>query len=83
MCDEQEVYNIMKMGNANRAVTATNMNAESSRSHSLFILTLTQVNNDDGSSRTGKLYLVDLAGSEKVAKTGAVGQTFEEAKNIN
>lgn len=73
----------MKKGNGNRAVTATNMNAESSRSHSMFILTLVQTNNEDQSSRTGKLYLVDLAGSEKVSKTGAVGQTFEEAKNIN
>jgi kinesin family protein 5 len=29
------------------------------------------------------LYLVDLAGSEKVLKTGATGQTLDEAKNIN
>jgi kinesin family protein 5 len=40
-------------------------------------------NADDGSSKTGKLYLVDLAGSEKIGKTGAVGQTLEEAKSIN
>lgn len=71
--DESEVYGVMKRGNGNRAVTSTNMNAESSRSHSLFILTLIQRNVEDGSSKTGKLYLVDLAGSEKVSKTGAVG----------
>ena len=35
------------------------------------------------SSKTGKLYLVDLAGSEKVGKTGAKGNTLEEAKTIN
>ena len=40
-------------------------------------------NAEDGSSKTGKLYLVDLAGSEKIGKTGAVGQTLEEAKSIN
>ena len=40
-------------------------------------------NSEDFSSKTGKLYLVDLAGSEKISKTGAVGQTKEEAKNIN
>ena len=34
-------------------------------------------------AKTGKLYLVDLAGSEKVEKTGAKGQTLEEAKTIN
>ena len=47
------------------------MNAESSRSHSLFIISITMRDNDDGSAKTGKLYLVDLAGSEKIAKTGA------------
>ena len=40
-------------------------------------------NNEDGSQKTGKLYLVDLAGSERVGKTGAQGQTLEEAKGIN
>ena len=46
------------------------MNAESSRSHSIFILTVTQNNLEDLSCKTGKLYLVDLAGSEKISKTG-------------
>ena len=59
------------------------MNAESSRSHSLFILTVTQNNTADLSCKVGRLYLVDLAGSEKISKTGAAGQTLEEAKMIN
>jgi kinesin family member 5 len=46
-------------------------------------LTIIMNNTEDGSCKTGKLYLVDLAGSEKISKTGAVGQTLEEAKNIN
>ena len=46
-------------------------------------MTITQNNNTDFSSKTGKLYLVDLAGSEKVGKTGAKGQTLDEAKTIN
>jgi hypothetical protein len=41
------------------------MNSESSRSHSLFILSVT-TKTSDGSNKTGKLYMVDLAGSEKV-----------------
>lgn len=73
----------MKIGNEHRATAATLMNDTSSRSHSLFIITLTMNNGDDGSVKTGKLYLVDLAGSEKIGKTGAQGQTLEEAKNIN
>ena len=59
------------------------MNDVSSRSHALFILTITMDNRDDGSCKVGKLFLVDLAGSEKISKTGAQGQVLEEAKNIN
>lgn len=59
------------------------MNAESSRSHSIFLITINQRNTETGTSKTGNLYLVDLAGSEKVGKTGASGTTLEEAKKIN
>lgn len=83
VCDEQEVFQIMKAGNKNRITASTKMNKESSRSHSLFILTITVNNKADDSCKTGKLYLVDLAGSESNEKTGAVGQTAVEAKNIN
>jgi kinesin family protein 5 len=59
------------------------MNAESSRSHSIFVLEVSQKNIVTGSTKIAKLSLVDLAGSEKVNKTGATGQTLEEAKKIN
>jgi len=45
--DEDEVYACMKIGSSNRATTATNMNAESSRSHSMFVLTMIMTNNED------------------------------------
>ncbi|CAG8665270.1 14885_t:CDS:10, partial [Funneliformis caledonium] len=79
----QEVYEVMKRGGNARIVAYTNMNAESSRSHSIFVITVNQKNLSDGSVKSGKLSLVDLAGSEKVGKTGASGQTLEEAKKIN
>ncbi|CEL51581.1 Kinesin heavy chain OS=Syncephalastrum racemosum PE=2 SV=1 [Rhizoctonia solani AG-1 IB] len=79
----KEVYEIMRQGGQARVVTATNMNAESSRSHSIFLITIQQKNIETGAMKTGNLYLVDLAGSEKVGKTGASGQTLEEAKKIN
>ncbi|KAI5797638.1 P-loop containing nucleoside triphosphate hydrolase protein [Geopyxis carbonaria] len=79
----QEVYEVMKRGGSSRAVAATNMNQESSRSHSIFVITINQKNVETGSMKTGSLFLVDLAGSEKVGKTGATGQTLEEAKKIN
>lgn len=41
---ENQIYDLMRLGNKNRSTAATNMNAESSRSHSIFILTITQNN---------------------------------------
>ena len=79
----EEVYHLMSLGSSNREVAYTQMNSGSSRSHSIFILTVTQTSLCDFSSKTGKLFLVDLAGSEKVGKTGAEGKRLEEAKNIN
>jgi len=60
------VYKLMELGSVNRSTGSTLMNAESSRSHSIFILTLTQNNTEELSCKTGSLYLVDLAGSEKI-----------------
>ncbi|CAG9331391.1 unnamed protein product [Blepharisma stoltei] len=83
VADPLEVSDLMKVGSQNREVGYTNMNAGSSRSHSIFILTVSQSNSQDLSAKTGKLYLVDLAGSEKIGKTGAEGKRLEEAKTIN
>ena len=79
----EDVYAALKIGSNNRAQAATLMNEHSSRSHSIFILTINQNNKKEGFSKVGKLYLVDLAGSEKLSKTGATGLTVDEAKLIN
>ena len=42
------------------------MNAESSRSHSIFLINVEQENKTERKKISGKLYLVDLAGSERV-----------------
>ena len=81
--DAEDVLDALKRGDENRHVAATKMNAVSSRSHSVFMMKVSQRNLDDGSTKTGQLNLVDLAGSEKIQKTGATGQTLEEAKMIN
>ena len=65
-----------------RHVAATRANQQSSRSHTIFILKVTQKFPNE-SEKQGVLNLVDLAGSEKVGKTGATGETLEEAKKIN
>lgn len=80
---EDEVFSLLKIGNENRSIGVTDMNSQSSRSHSCFILQIEQKNTADFSSKTGKIYLVDLAGSERISKTGAAGGTLTEAKNIN
>lgn len=59
------------------------MNEKSSRSHSVFILTIYQKNTKTDAAKLGKLFLCDLAGSEKVGKTQASGQTLDEARMIN
>eukprot|EP01129_Flabellula_baltica_P009978 TRINITY_DN4162_c0_g1_i1.p1 TRINITY_DN4162_c0_g1~~TRINITY_DN4162_c0_g1_i1.p1 ORF type:complete len:1087 (+),score=291.60 TRINITY_DN4162_c0_g1_i1:13-3273(+) len=79
---EGDVLDLLKLGEQYRAVASTDMNAESSRSHSLFILNM-ESKSKDGSTQSGRLNLADLAGSEKVGKTGAKGDTLEEAKKIN
>lgn len=65
-----------------RSVSETSLNKNSSRSHLLFQLEITQKLQDD-TERRGLLNLIDLAGSEKVSKTHAIGITLEEAKKIN
>ena len=63
------------------------MNNESSRSHAVFSIVLTQTLTDLQSGVSGekvsRISLVDLAGSERAVKTGAVGERLKEGSNIN
>mmetsp|Transcript_24792 Transcript_24792/g.53615 ORF Transcript_24792/g.53615 Transcript_24792/m.53615 type:complete len:413 (+) Transcript_24792:296-1534(+) len=78
-----ETLAVMYMGASNRAVAATGLNSGSSRSHSVFTITVSQKDVNTSASKSGKLVLVDLAGSEMVRKSNASGQQLEEAKMIN
>jgi myosin heavy subunit len=71
-------------------VAATNMNDQSSRSHSCFTIKIekkTTTELEGGVTRENyvkaKLNLVDLAGSERAEKTGATGAVLKEGANIN
>jgi kinesin family protein 5 len=77
----EDIFELLKLGQENRAVAGTNQNARSSRSHTIFILDIEQ-KNGDGSVKQARLNLVDLAGSERIDKTGATGQTLKEAMKI-
>ncbi|KAI8822197.1 P-loop containing nucleoside triphosphate hydrolase protein, partial [Fimicolochytrium jonesii] len=84
--DVEEMDRLMSFGNKNRSVGATEMNATSSRSHSIFSITVeASEKGQDGEEhiRAGKLHLVDLAGSERQGKTGATGDRLKEATKIN
>ncbi|CAD8136873.1 unnamed protein product [Paramecium octaurelia] len=81
----QEMREKLLHGRENRAVGATAMNQDSSRSHSLFQITVETNEIVQGQSHVtvGKLNLVDLAGSERQSKTHATGDRLKEAININ
>ena len=74
---------VMSLGWKNRSVGATLMNADSSRSHSIFTIQLEMANVDDQGEehiKAGKLNLVDLAGSERQAKTGKLSSNSQLLK---
>uniref|UniRef100_A0A182RJ75 Kinesin-like protein n=1 Tax=Anopheles funestus TaxID=62324 RepID=A0A182RJ75_ANOFN len=83
----KECIELLELGAKNRMVGATLMNIESSRSHSIFSISLeqmsTSVDGDGAAIKRGKLNLVDLAGSERQSKTGATGERLKEATKIN
>ena len=82
----ERVLELLTIGEANRAVSMTAMNARSSRSHTMFSITIESWRagglEDDG-SQVSTLTLVDLAGSERVSKSGATGQRMKETGRIN
>ncbi|XP_068724675.1 osmotic avoidance abnormal protein 3-like [Montipora capricornis] len=81
-----EMEKVMDLGSKNRSVGATLMNADSSRSHSIFAINIEIMEAADERGehiRAGKLNLVDLAGSERQSKTGATGDRLKEATKIN
>merc|ERR1719410_1159015 len=83
---KREVYQILEKGSAKRQTAATLMNAHSSRSHTVFTVTVHMKESSvEGEEvlRTGKLNLVDLAGSENIGRSGAMDKRAREAGNIN
>merc|ERR1719401_677183 len=78
-----QITRLMARAAKQRAVGATDMNSESSRSHSIFALYLRGTNERLGQQLHGALHLVDLAGSERLDKSGAEGDRLRETKNIN
>jgi kinesin family protein 11 len=85
----QEAIARLRKGSERRQIAATKFNDHSSRSHSVFTVTVcTKIKDSSGVAgedyiRVGKLNLVDLAGSENIGRSGAENQRAREAGNIN
>ena len=85
---KDEIFEILQKGSAKRQKAATKLNSCSSRSHTIFTVTIRSKDPDALLSgeeiyRIGKLNLVDLAGSENIGRSGAVEKRAAEAGNIN
>jgi hypothetical protein len=80
----ERIEELMDEGNANRTVAATNMNATSSRGHSIFTVDLkvrAKQKLDDGTykamgEKKSRISLVDLAGSERQARCAFCGRNL-------
>ncbi|EDQ92679.1 uncharacterized protein MONBRDRAFT_14025, partial [Monosiga brevicollis MX1] len=73
-------------GTKNRTIAATNMNATSSRAHTIVTINFAQkAQNADNVNMTksSSINLVDLAGSERAESTGATGDRLKEGAAIN
>ncbi|PWN45030.1 kinesin-domain-containing protein [Ceraceosorus guamensis] len=84
--DAEAGLKLLQKGSQKRQIAATRCNEQSSRSHSIFTLTVhikeTTPKGEDV-MRTGKLNLVDLAGSENIGRSGAQNNRAREAGMIN
>lgn len=79
----EEVLKCMEQAQANRTTMQTDMNDESSRSHSIVQVKTVCIHKKDKKEFVGKINLIDLAGSENTNKSGVTGQGMKEAQNIN
>ncbi|KAK4408883.1 Kinesin-like protein KIN-5D [Sesamum angolense] len=81
-----EIYKILEKGSAKRRTAETLLNKQSSRSHSVFSITIhMKEGTPEGEEmiKCGKLNLVDLAGSENISRSGAREGRAREAGEIN
>lgn len=81
----EQISNKMDEGYENRTIGSTNMNATSSRAHTIVTIEFKQINVVAGKKceKISMINLVDLAGSERAGSTGATGDRLKEGCNIN
>ena len=91
----EEALDLMQRAQKRRVVAYTDLNAESSRSHSIFTIRVVQVaqqqqqqqqdaaTSSKNAVHVSQLSLVDLAGSERTKRTKNTGSRLREAGSIN
>ena len=80
---EEDILQLLEMGEKRRSTRATRLNPNSSRSHMLLLLRVVGQHTVNNTQSRGTLILADLAGSENVSKSGSRGRCFQEATSIN
>ncbi|KAJ7504068.1 kinesin motor domain-containing protein [Mycena galericulata] len=83
--DSADALALLTKGSERRQIAATKYNDHSSRSHSVFSITvrLGEAGHVGDDLKIGKLNLVDLAGSENIGRSGAENKRAREAGIIN
>ncbi|XP_058771670.1 kinesin-like protein KIN-14C isoform X1 [Vicia villosa] len=83
VCGADEISTLLNRAAQSRSVGRTQMNEQSSRSHFVFTLRISGINENTEQQVQGVLNLIDLAGSERLSKSGATGDRLNETKAIN
>eukprot|EP00854_Cymbomonas_tetramitiformis_P003485 gene3485-4378_t len=84
--NQTEILSVLERGTAQRRTAETQLNKQSSRSHSVLTITIhIKETTAEGEEliKVGKLNLVDLAGSENISRSGARDGRAREAGEIN
>eukprot|EP00826_Nyctotherus_ovalis_P009307 TRINITY_DN12450_c0_g6_i2.p1 TRINITY_DN12450_c0_g6~~TRINITY_DN12450_c0_g6_i2.p1 ORF type:complete len:623 (+),score=114.50 TRINITY_DN12450_c0_g6_i2:52-1869(+) len=92
ICNVEETISYFNEGDSIKKTGETLLNAQSSRSHTIFRITINSESEDlNANSKTSQLNIVDLAGSEGISRTKAEGirlkyssfNLLREGVNIN
>ncbi|KAH8493510.1 hypothetical protein H0E87_020315 [Populus deltoides] len=83
VCRMEEISSLLRQAAQSRSVGKTQMNEQSSRSHFVFTLRISGVNEGTEQQVQGVLNLIDLAGSERLSRSGATGDRLKETQAIN